>query len=111
MKKITFWVEGSSLEPYEVRFIKRSEKNLSAYCTCVAGENGQYCKHRFRILNGNKSGIISDNAEQVAEVNQWLKGSDIEAAILHMIDIEDEVEIAKTKLKQAKKAVVKAMLD
>lgn len=34
--EIVFAVKGSAAEPYEVRFVKRSETNLSAYCTCPA---------------------------------------------------------------------------
>ena len=52
MERIDFLVQGSAFHPYEVKFLKRSEKNLSAYCTCPAGDNGQYCKHRFSILEG-----------------------------------------------------------
>lgn len=49
MNQIKFLVIGSSENPYEVNFIRRGN-NLSAHCTCPAGENGQYCKHRFRNL-------------------------------------------------------------
>ena len=36
--EISFYVKGSSEEPYKVIFVQRSENNLSAYCSCTAGE-------------------------------------------------------------------------
>jgi len=48
---VSFSVQGSAPEPYHVLF-RRNGANLSAYCTCPAGENGMYCKHRIRILQG-----------------------------------------------------------
>jgi uncharacterized Zn finger protein len=60
MEETYFIVQGSADEPYKVTF-RRKGNNLSAYCTCPAGENGQYCKHRFRILAGCDDGIVSEN--------------------------------------------------
>jgi uncharacterized Zn finger protein len=48
MEEICFLVQGSAEEPYKVTFRKKGN-NLSAYCTCPAGENGQYCKHRIEV--------------------------------------------------------------
>ena len=65
MDTITFMVQGSAVEPYKVTF-KKSDSNLSAYLTCPAGENGMYCKHRFRILSGETKGIVRGNENEVA---------------------------------------------
>lgn len=55
MEDICFLVQGSAEEPYKVTF-KKNGSNLSAYCTCPAGENCQFCKHRFRMaLSGNNA--------------------------------------------------------
>ncbi|MCH6259188.1 hypothetical protein MLD52_21705 [Puniceicoccaceae bacterium K14] len=109
--EIKFLVQGSAPEPYTIRFVRRSERNLSAYCNCPAGDKGQICKHRTRILNGLTTDIVSDNTDQVVTVVDWVKGSDVEAA-------QGDVEIAKRKLEEAqkelkakKKAFVKRMLD
>lgn len=115
MEEIKFLVQGSSLEPYTVRFVNHENKNLSAYCNCMAGENGQYCKHRFNILDGNTEGIISTNLNDVKIVSSWFHGSDIEEAIVKFNIIEKEVKKEVKKLKNkldiAKKEIVKAMLD
>lgn len=109
--KITFLVQGSAEYPYEVLFVKRSETNLSAYCTCPAGENGQYCKHRFNILDGITKGIISNNLQDVSIVQSWLPGSDVELALIKMRKLIAEEEELKKAVSAAKKDVAKAMRD
>ncbi|MEE8342529.1 MAG: SWIM zinc finger family protein [Gammaproteobacteria bacterium] len=111
MKKIAFEVQGSASMPYEVVFVRRSDTNLSAYCSCPAGENGQYCKHRFSILDGAPKGIVSDNIEQVQIVRSWLPGTDIEIAMIKMRALESEAEKVKKALSAAKKEVARAMRD
>ena len=110
MDQIVFLVQGSAPEPYEVYFSK-SGNNLTAHCTCPAGENGLYCKHRFRILAGKTEGIVSDNKEDVKIVQSWLKGSDVEEAMNYVLEMEKEVEKAKKKHSAAKKKLARAMND
>jgi uncharacterized Zn finger protein len=100
MDTITFTVQGSAAEPYKVTF-KKNDSNLSAYCTCPAGENGMYCKHRFRILSGETTGIVDGNENEVALVVAWLSGTDVEKAIR-------EVELTEQRLEDAKKAATLA---
>jgi uncharacterized Zn finger protein len=95
-----FLVQGSAVEPYKVTF-KKDGSNLSAYCSCPAGENGMYCKHRFRILSGEAEGIVSGNEKDVSMVEGWLPGSDVERAMR-------EVALAERRLEEAKKAVTSA---
>ena len=111
MEEISFKVQGSASEPYNVLFVRRSATNLSAYCTCPAGENGQYCKHRFSILDGITKGVVSDNLEQVATVHSWLPGTDVEAALKKVSEIEIEATKIKKLLSAAKKEVARAMRD
>lgn len=111
MLDISFEVQGSADEPYRVVFVKRSDTNLSAYCSCPAGENGQYCKHRFNILAGITKGIVSENLEDVKIVLSWLPGTDVEEAIKIMRELEAEADRIKKELSAAKKAVAKAMRD
>ncbi len=111
MQEIRFEVQGSAPDPYGVIFIKRSEKNLSAYCSCPAGENGQYCKHRFNILAGIRIGIVSGNESDVQVVQSWLPGTDIEFAMIRVRELEKEAEKIKKALSLAKKDVAKAMRE
>jgi hypothetical protein len=108
--ELVFYIQGSSVEPYKVIFRKTGD-NLSAYCTCPAGDNGQYCKHRFNILGGVTDGIVSGNENSVEEVTSWLTGTDVEAALNDVMDAEEQFEFAKLKLSAAKKQLAKAFLD
>ena len=102
MKEIAFLVQGSDPKPYNVSFSKEGD-NLNAFCTCPAGENGQYCKHRFGIPSGSQTSIISNNGDQVAVVQSWLPGSDLEEALIELAEAEHEHDHAKKRLSQAKK--------
>jgi len=111
MPELRFQVQGSAPSPYDVTFVSRSAGNLSAYCTCPAGQNGQYCKHRFAILNGGTQAIVSGNEHEVQLVVGWLAGSDIEVAIKELATAERDLERAKKSASQAKKLLTQAMRD
>ena len=110
MDQCEFLVQGSAPEPYKVTFCKEGA-NLYAYCTCPAGKNGQYCKHRFNIMAGSIKGIVSNNTDDVATVKSWLTGTDVEKAILQVTELENEVETLNRRLSAAKKTIAKAMRD
>lgn len=109
MEEVVFEVQGSAPEPYRVVFVRRSHGNLSAYCSCPAGQNGQYCKHRFAILEGTQKEFASSNAEDVKIVQSWLVGTDIEAALLKVRGLEKNAEQIKRELASAKSELAKAM--
>lgn len=108
MKEIEFLVQGSSPEPYRVTFIK-DKHNLNAYYTCPAGENGQHCKHRFAILAGDGSAIVSKNKDQVATVKVWLPGTELENALVKLAEAEHDYDTAKERLTTAKRKIAQAM--
>ncbi|MEZ5561221.1 MAG: SWIM zinc finger family protein [Pseudomonadales bacterium] len=110
MDRLQFLVQGSASEPYQVTFRKVGD-NLSAFCTCPAGQNGQYCKHRFSILAGSAKGIVSDNSSDLSAVNEWLVGSDVQAAMIEVERLEIEAERIKKELARAKKGLARAMSD
>ena len=108
MKEVEFLVQGSAPEPYKVTFIK-DKSNLNAFCTCPAGQNGQYCKHRFAILAGDATAIISKNEDQVATIRGWLLGTDLESALIELAEAEQEYDVARERLTTAKKKIAQAM--
>jgi uncharacterized Zn finger protein len=110
METVEFLVQGSAVEPYRVLF-RRDGMNLSAYCTCPAGENGMYCKHRIRILQGLVEAVVSSNTKDVSTVAGWLAGTDVENALRNVISLEKEAERIKNALSAAKKALAKCLLD
>lgn len=110
MEKIIFLVQGSAKDPYKVTFQKHGN-NLSAYCTCPAGENGLYCKHRINILCGITHRIVSGNEAKVRVVTSWLPGTDVEVALSAVLDAEKQYEKAKLKLSSAKNRLARAFRD
>ena len=111
LQTITFLVQGTAPEPYQVHFALGDGGNITATCTCPAGAMGQYCKHRFNILAGDLTGIASGNEPDVALVASWLPGSDVERALTALGDAEREFRVAKSRVAAAKKAIAKAMAD
>jgi len=110
MEEVTFLVQGSALEPYEVKFIKDGNK-FTALCTCPAGQNGLHCKHRIGILTGSTQGIVSDNINQLETVISWLPGSDIEAVLNDVLEAEKVFEESKKILQRLKKKLARVMHD
>ncbi|WP_417607082.1 SWIM zinc finger family protein [Primorskyibacter flagellatus] len=43
-------------------------------CDCPAGENGQYCKHRFALISGDEREVVEADA-QVREIAALVAGS------------------------------------
>jgi uncharacterized Zn finger protein len=107
---IDFFVQGSAPDPYRVLF-RRTGSNLSAYCTCPAGENGMYCKHRIRILQGLVEGIVSENTTDVQRVVEWLIGTDVDQALQTVNALEKEADSIKSALSEAKRALSRCFLD
>ena len=109
---ITFLVQGSEPEPYQVQFWKKG-KNLTARCTCRAGQFGQYCRHRVDILSGNikKLKIASKNPEDIETVRAWLPGTDVETAINQVREAQKVVDEATIKLKGYKKKLARVLMD
>jgi uncharacterized Zn finger protein len=107
-ERISFLVQGSALQPYHVVFTKEAD-NLNAICNCPAGLNGQYCKHRFSILAGDASAVVSSNVEDVETVKKWMAGSDIEEAMSELAEAEHHMDVAKKRVAKAKKALALSM--
>jgi uncharacterized Zn finger protein len=105
-----FLVQGSAAQPYCVSFRHRDAKNISAYCTCPAGEKGMQCKHRIHILRGLLDGVVSNNTTDVTTVAGWLAGSNVETALRAIDQLEKEAERTRQALSAAKKALSQCLL-
>lgn len=113
---LLFIVQGSEELPYQVT-VKKESNNLTVNCTCQGAVHGLVCKHRMAIVTGNISDIeiIDFDPDLINIVGNWLKGSDVEQAILKFKILEKEInfEIKKIKniLNDAKKNIHKSMID
>lgn len=109
MTSISFSVQGSAEAPYTVVFSTTAEGTLTATCSCPAGIVGQYSKHRFHILEGDSSAIVSGNAEMLDVVRSWFIGSDVEEALQELSARESDLELVKKQVSAANKKVARAM--
>jgi len=83
----------------------------SAYCSCVAGSNGTYCKHRIDIMHGDAKAIVSENLQDIETLQAWLPCTDVDAALIQIKSAELALADAKRKLAAAKKTLATAMRD
>jgi len=109
MQKIEFLVKGSASEPYRVT-IENRNNSVAAYCTCAAAENGTFCKHRVRILQGSEEGIVSGNTKDIQVAMNWLKGSELEKVILSIETKEKELEATKKVIQDLKKKLSRLLI-
>ena len=110
MEEINFLIQGSAPEPYEVTFLWDGSK-LNALCTCPAGQNGQYCKHRIGILENTPSDIVSDNSESITQVLSWLEGTALESALSEYRQADEAFSDGKKPSSAAKKRLARAMRE
>ena len=94
-KIVKFLIQGSGKEPYRCTFWKVDNYDLHSACTCPAGKKGQYCKHRFALLEGDITNVVDYSEEDFKELQEMLKSSDI-------ADFYDEFAKAKTGEKVSK---------
>jgi uncharacterized Zn finger protein len=108
MEELTLHVKGSASEPYELTFIKDGA-SLTALCNCPAGTFGNLCKHRVAILDGDSSAVVDDDGGKTGSVVEWLIGTDVEAALIEMREVEATSSTPKSDLVAAKRKLAKAM--
>lgn len=108
MEQLTIQVKGSSPEPYETTFIK-DDNSLTALCTCPAGSFSNVCKHRVAILDGKAGAVLDDDRGKVPKVVEWLAGTDVEAALLELREVEADKNADKDALVAAKRNLARAM--
>jgi len=106
--RLHFEVTGSKGNVYEVK-VEKEGANINAYCTCQAGVNGLYCKHRFALMDGDISNLASRNPQDVEKFRIAMRGTDLEAAYKEFLKADTQFQEAKKSLDGAKKNLAKAM--
>jgi hypothetical protein len=74
---LCFSVRGSTGNIYDITARKAAEK-LRISCTCQAGQNRIWCKHRTALLDGDISNLLSDNVSDVEKLAEWAEGTEVE---------------------------------
>ena len=109
-QELRFAVAGSTGAVYEIVAV-RDGGTIRLGCTCDAGANGQACKHRLALIEGDTSAIISANAHEAALLPSWLAGTPLDAAFRRLAEAEAALAAAKRTVTSAKKALGRTMLS
>ena len=108
IERIQFLIQDSVAKSYEVTFV-RTGKELTAFCTCQAAQNGLSCKHRLNILDGGQNNIVSDNPHEVAIVQTWLPNTSIQRELRNVKISQARVKAANWELSEAKRRLAQVM--
>lgn len=106
---LKFSVEGSKGDIYHIE-AKREGDNFRMTCTCQAGQNNLYCKHRFALLDGDGEAVVV-GAENVEALQDLFMGTDVSGRLAEVRLLEQKVDEATKRLKAAKKALARALHD
>jgi len=74
---LCFSVRGSTGNIYEIT-ARRGPERLRVSCTCQAGQNRIWCKHRAALFDGDVSNLLSDNISDVKKLAEWANGVEVE---------------------------------
>lgn len=105
---LQFSVAGSTGNLYEITASKVGDRFIMT-CDCEAGIKGTHCKHRTALLDGECSNLLSDNRADIEKLQQLFSGSNAEKYYCELIQIENEIETLKSKLKSIKRAFSRAI--
>jgi hypothetical protein len=102
-------VEGSTGNEYVVHF-ERDGELLHTSCTCSAGQNRMHCKHRLELMDGSLGRLVTTEHGAVREqIAEMLRGTNVEQALRNFREAEDFDKAARAQLKEAKKALDRAL--
>lgn len=104
--QFVFDVEGSQGDLYRITFAFDGDR-AAATCTCPAGEQGTWCKHRTALLDGDVTALRSDNASEAATVKDRLAGTSLGDAYSRWVEAEDRAVAAKKAADAAKRALAR----
>jgi len=103
-------VSSSSGEVYFIE-VSRKGQNLTCTCTCPAGSHGTHCKHRLGILSGDAGIVEAGDTDQMHLIPQMLSGTDVEAALIRLNELQAQKAELDRKVKAAKKALARTLDD
>lgn len=106
---LMFWVKGDGAD-YEVRF-ERDGQNLTASCSCEPVQSSKICDHRFALLEEDGKNLANGETSKIVMLREWLKGSDIEAAMIALGKAKGELALAQEKVDYCREMLLKRMLD
>ncbi|MEM8772745.1 MAG: hypothetical protein AAGD92_13950 [Pseudomonadota bacterium] len=110
---LKFCVMGENDEIYDVSITRHAENsaNLTALCNCDKDRAGDFCSHRFEILEGDTSNLVSKNLDDMQILRGWIRGSDVEAAMNDLSRAKSDLKIARERYAYCRNVLAKRMMD
>jgi DNA polymerase-3 subunit epsilon len=84
---LLFLVNGSTGKVYQIE-AARFDDTLIMACSCQAGQNRTWCKHREALLHGECEDIISENSSDLAKLATLVRGARVDRKA-HFSDLRD----------------------
>ena len=101
-------LSSDGVTTYAVKFSFGAGK-LHVYCSCPAGVLGKWCKHKMQLISGDVSGAINTSkVDDFVEVQNWVRSSEFPRLLDALKLAEEEMQSAKAKINNVKKALEKA---
>jgi hypothetical protein len=114
MKKkneISLKVKSSSGEPYDVVFANLGT-SFTVFCPCPAGIYGKLCKHKVKLLRGEKSILYNSSDISTLQIIQtWISSSPYSQLIEEYESTKNEIEAIKHKEEKIRQNLEKAMKE
>lgn len=71
LPSLRFKVQGGS-DVYDI-VVSRGDDVLTARCSCTAGRNGLYCRHRRLLGDGVIDDVVDPNDGDLATLGEWIR--------------------------------------
>lgn len=108
---IEILVKSSSGDPYTVRF-HLDENDLSAFCSCPAGDYRRLCKHIMHLINNDDSILYDINQTKLMEqIDACLQKTTIPPLLSELNKSEALLKKAQQRVKKAKINLEKEILQ
>ena len=112
-RSLVFNVFGANGAVHEVRVEQEINNtvNLSMICSCSKANEMDFCDSCVSMLEGDSSVLASPNKDDFATLKQWVRGSDIEVAMIDLSKAKTELRLAIERVDKCRKKLAKRMLD
>jgi NAD-dependent DNA ligase len=102
-ESLHFDVEGSTGNIYDIEAWKEAN-HFRMTCTCDAGKNSHFCRHRDALLNGVVDHLISHNTSDVAKLVGMIAGTEAGRLFADIQRFQSE-DCVDERLKETKRAL------
>ena len=99
----------SSGESYVLEAALRPSGGFRLSCSCVAGEFGQFCKHKLALMAGDYRDLVDGNDLDIASFKSMMNGTTVPEMLNQLVETEEAIRVGQSRLKKIKADVAKAI--